>query len=313
MKYTILGRTGLKVSVAGLGSGGHSRLGQATGRSEKESIALVRQALDLGINLIDTAEAYGTESIVGKAMEGFPRDRVIISTKKHLPSSDHPNPLAEVRKSLEQTLRKLRTDCIDIYHAHGVKPNQYRYTRDILVPIFWRMREEGKIRFIGVTEYFGPDPSHRMLQEALDEDCWDVVMPGFNILNPSARDRIFKNTTEKNVGVLVMYAVRSALGQPDRLRKVISELKQKGAIPKDSCDSKDPLSFLIGKGKASTLPEAAYRFCRHEPGVHVVLTGTGNPEHLKANVEALSKPPLPKRDLQRLEEIFGTVDTITGG
>jgi len=269
--------------------------------------------MDLGINLIDTAEAYGTESIVGKAMKGLPRDRVIISTKKLLPSPDHPNPLAEVRKSLEQSLRKLRTDFIDIYHAHGVKPHQYRYTRDVLAPIFWKMREEGKIRFIGVTEYFGPDPGHQMLQEALEEDCWDVVMPGFNILNPSARGRVFKNTIEKNVGVLVMYAVRSALSQPDRLRKVVSEMKQKGTIPSGSCDSKDPLLFLIGKGKASTLPEAAYRFCRHESGVHVVLTGTGSPEHLKTNIEALSKPPLPQRDLQRLMQIFGTVDSVTGG
>jgi len=313
MKYTILGRTGLKVSVAGLGSGGHSRLGQATGRSEKESIALVRQALDLGINLIDTAEAYGTESIVGKAIESVPRDRIIISTKKHLPSPDHPNPLAEVRKSLEQSLRKLRIDTIDIYHAHGVNPDRYRYTRDVLAPILWKMREEGKIRFIGVTEYFGRDTGHRMLQAALEEDCWDVVMPGFNILNPSARDRVFKKTMEKNIGVLVMYAVRSALSQPDRVHKVVSVLKQKGAIPTDCGDSQNPFSFLIGKGKASTLPEAAYRFCRHEPGVHVVLTGTGNPEHLKANIEALSKPPLPKRDLQRLKEIFGTVDSVTGG
>ncbi len=313
MKYTILGRTGLKVSVAGLGSGGHSRLGRATGRSEKESIALVRQALDLGINLIDTSEAYGTESIVGKAMEGFARDRVIISTKKLLPSPEHPNPQAEVRKSLEQSLQKLRTDYIDIYHAHGVKPHEYRYTRDILAPIFWKLREEGKIRFIGVTEYFGPDPGHRMLQQALEEDCWDVVMAGFNILNPSARDRVFSKATEKNIGALVMFAVRSALSQPDRLRKVVSELKRKRAIRSDSCDSKDPLSFLIQKGKASTLPEAAYRFCRHEPGVHVVLTGTGNPEHLKANIEALSKTPLPQADLQRLQDIFGKVDSVTGG
>ena len=303
----------MKVSVAGLGGGGRSRLGQATGRSEKESVGLVRQALDLGINLIDTAEAYGTEAIVGKAMKGLPRDRVVLSTKKQLPAPAHPNPVGEVKNSLEQSLRKLGTDHIDIYHAHGVKPHQYSYARNVLVPIFFKMREEGKIRFLGVTEYFGPDAGHRMLTEALEEDCWDVVMPGFNILNPSARHRVLTKTTEKNIGVLIMYAVRSALSQPDQLRKVVSQLKQEGRIAKDSCDSKDSLSFLVGKDKASTLPEAAYRFCRHEPGVHVVLTGTGDPDHLKANVDALSKPPLPKGDLQRLEEIFGKVDSVTGG
>src|SRR5215510_6561263 len=115
MEYTTLGRTGLRVSVAGLGCGGHSRLGMATGRTEQESIAVVRQALDLGINLIDTAEVYGTEPIVGKALEGVARDQVVIATKKLPPSSEHSDPVGELRRGLEQSLRKLRTDYVDIY------------------------------------------------------------------------------------------------------------------------------------------------------------------------------------------------------
>ena len=91
MEYTTLGRSGLHVSIAGLGCGGHSRLGTKTGKSEQESIAVVRQALDLGINLIDTAEAYGTEAIVGKALQGVPRDQVVIATKKLAPAQDHPD------------------------------------------------------------------------------------------------------------------------------------------------------------------------------------------------------------------------------
>ena len=70
MHTTTLGRTGLKVSVAGLGCGGNSRIGMGAGLSEAESVALVRQALDLGVNLIDTAAAYGTEGLVGKAIKG---------------------------------------------------------------------------------------------------------------------------------------------------------------------------------------------------------------------------------------------------
>src|SRR5262249_17784888 len=82
VEYTILGRSGLKVSIVGLGCGGPSRLGQATGKSERESIAVVQQALELGITLFDTAEVYGTETIVGRALEAVPRDQLIISTKK---------------------------------------------------------------------------------------------------------------------------------------------------------------------------------------------------------------------------------------
>lgn len=81
MEYTSLGNTGLRVSVAGLGCGGFSRLGQGTGSSGAESIAIVRQALDLGVNFIDTAAGYRTESIVGQALEDVDRDAVVLSTK----------------------------------------------------------------------------------------------------------------------------------------------------------------------------------------------------------------------------------------
>ena len=111
MEYTILGRTGLKASVAGLGCGGPSRLGLRNGtQGEKSAVALVRQALDLGINFLDTAQSYGTEAVVGKAVAGVARDRFIISTKKALPSVGHSDIEGEVKKGLEQSLRLLGTD-----------------------------------------------------------------------------------------------------------------------------------------------------------------------------------------------------------
>ena len=69
MEYTTLGKTGLKVSVAGLGCGGFSRLGLKAGKSEDEAARLIHQAVDLGINFIDTAPSYGTEGVVGKALK----------------------------------------------------------------------------------------------------------------------------------------------------------------------------------------------------------------------------------------------------
>src|SRR5437588_10015653 len=81
MEYTTLGRTGLKVSIAGLGCGGFSRLGLGTGGTEAGAIGIIRAALDLGVNLFDTAAAYGTEPVLGKALQGVPRDTVVICTK----------------------------------------------------------------------------------------------------------------------------------------------------------------------------------------------------------------------------------------
>src|SRR6186997_771049 len=116
MQYTTLGRTGLNVSVAGLGCGGNSRIGQGAGLNTAQSVALVREALDLGVNFIDTAEAYGTEEIVGGAIKGRPRDAVIVSTKTHVTAAGAPKSADAMVASLEASLRRLGTDYVDIFH-----------------------------------------------------------------------------------------------------------------------------------------------------------------------------------------------------
>jgi aryl-alcohol dehydrogenase-like predicted oxidoreductase len=280
-------------------------------QSEHGAVALVRQAIDLGINFFDTAEAYGTEAVVGKAIDGIERGRLILSTKKTLPEPQAPSSDGEISRALEQSLKRLGTDYIDIYHLHGIEPKDFEFAKERLMPVLLRMREQGKIRFIGVTEAFVPDPSHAMLRRSLQEELWDVVMVGFNLLNPSARGAVFPLTRDKGVGVLNMFAVRRALSQPERLRTLIAELIQQEAIPLGSINREEPLDFLLDNA-AATLPEAAYRFCRHEPGVDVVLTGTGNPAHLKANVESILKPPLPETVRRRLDDLFGKLDYLTG-
>ncbi len=312
MDYTILGRTGLRVSVAGLGCGGPSRLGQSQHKTERESIKLVQLALDMGVNLIDTAESYGTEPIVGRALDGVRRDQVILSTKKTPVPSSHPDPGIELRKSLEKSLRQLQTDYIDIFHLHGIEPEEYEYVVSKLVPPLMKLRQEGKFRFLGITEAFIPDPRHVMLRSALDDDCWDVVMVGFNMLNQMARTEVFPKTRERNIGVLNMFAVRRALSRPARLRQIVADLKQRGIIDADTCDDGNPLGFVLQSRDILSIPEAAYRYCRHEPGVHVVLTGTGNPEHLKKNLENLSKPPLDDWIQTHLRKMFAKVDDVTG-
>jgi len=313
MEHTTLGRTGLKVSVAGLGCGGPSRLGLRDGAdSTDRAVALIRQALDLGVNFLDTAESYETEPVVGEAIKNMPREKVVISTKKTLPPSDQSNPEQEVRLGLEQSLKQLDTDYIDIYHLHGVEPKDYDYAKNRLMPAMRRLKEEGKIRFIGVTEGFVQDQQHRMLRDSLKEDLWDVVMVGFNLLNPSARRTVFPVTKRQRVGALNMFAVRRALSQPKRLKQMVAELLKQGEIPRGALNPDDPLDFVLTGSDAATLPEAAYRFCRHEPGVDVVLTGTGNPAHLRENIAAILKPALPRAVLDKLEALFSRLDYLTG-
>ncbi len=309
MDYTTLGSTGLKVSVMGIGCGGPSRVGKNTGRSVEESVAVIRLGLDAGINFIDTAEGYGTEEIVGRAIKAVDRDSVVLSTKK---STSRNTKSKDVEKSLEDSLRRLGTDHVDIYNLHGVLLEDYDHLVSEAVPTLRKLRDQGKIGFIGITERFGPDSGHAMLQRALQDDIWEVMMVGFNILNQSARERVFPKTIEKNIGVMIMFAVRRALSRPEILAETIQELIEKEQLDPADIDENDPLGFLVHEGGAASIVEAAYRFCRYEPGTNVILSGTGNAEHLKANIESFSRPPLPQADLLRLKEVFRRVDSVSG-
>lgn len=269
MHYRTLGRCAIKVSALGLGSGGASRLGQASGKSERESVALVRYALELGINLIDTAELYGTEALIGKAVAGYPRDDIVLSTKKSLTGS-HGGLIsaAELRAGLEASLRRLGTDYVDIYHLHGVAPHEYPHARDVLVPELIRLRETGKVRFIGLTESRAHDPRHLMLTTALGDRFWDVVLVAFGPDNTSARERILPAASSGGMGVLAMGARR-------------------GAAEVDGV-----VNGSLGCSDKTAGSHGTYRCCLSEPGIHSVLFGTGERRHLEQNVESLLAHPL---------------------
>ena len=166
MEYTTLGKTGLKVSVAGLGCGGFSRIGQGAGKSEAESVAVVQQALDLGVNFIDTSAAYGTELIVGQAIRGRDRDEVVISTKATVGRGDGLKSPQKMVASLDQSLQNLGVDCMDVFHLHGVAPESYAYACETLVPVMLREQEKGKFRFLGITEVPPNDAGHVSLAQA---------------------------------------------------------------------------------------------------------------------------------------------------
>ena len=153
MDFTTLGRTGLSVSVMGLGCGGHSRLGLATGKDEANAISVVHKALELGINFIDTAESYKTETAVGMALvlAKTPRESVVLSTKLGPKSGESFSTKSEFKTRFEGNLTRLQTDYVDLLNLHGVKADEYAYCQSELVPALLELRDEGKIRFLGIT------------------------------------------------------------------------------------------------------------------------------------------------------------------
>jgi aryl-alcohol dehydrogenase-like predicted oxidoreductase len=307
MHYTTLGRTGLEVSVAGLGCGGNSRIGLGVGLSEAQSVALVREALDLGVNFIDTAAIYGTEGIVGKAIKGRPRESVVVSTKSHINAFDGSSMATAdaVVASLDASLEALDTDYVDIFHLHGLWPRFYDHAMARVVPALLREREKGKFRHLAVSETAPRDPGHTMLERAVEEPAWEVFMLAFHMMNQNARNHLLKRTQANGVGTLCMFAVRNIFSRPGLLQQTVAGLAAARKLPRERADTDDPLGFLVHEGGAESVIDAAYRFARHEPGIDVVLFGTSSAEHLRANIASILRPPLPAEDVARLYALFG--------
>ena len=302
MDYTTLGRTGLRVSVAGLGTGGFSRVG--IGQSEDHAVSIIRQALDLGVNLIDTAAVYGTEHVVGRALQGVPRHSVVVCTKASKPINDPSFSVPKILDSLDGSLTRLGLDYVDVFQLHAVPPAAYDYVRNEIVPALLREKEKGKFRFLGITETSPNDHEQQMMQRAAVDTPWDTAMFAFNLMAQVARDHVFPLTLKHRIGTLMMFAVRSIFARPEQLAATMQDLAAKGMVPAELAATADPLGFLVHPGGASSVTDAAYRYVRHEPGVDVVLFGTGDAEHLKANIASILKPPLPETDRTKLRTLF---------
>jgi aryl-alcohol dehydrogenase-like predicted oxidoreductase len=303
MDYRPLGNTGLTVSVAGLGCGGNSRLGLGRGASVDECVAVVRTAVDLGVNFLDTAEAYGTEEIVGAAVRSHGRDKVVISTKAIFRDT---NDTAEtVTAKVEASLKRLGLDHVDIFHFHAVGPEAYAHHRDVLAPALLKLKEQGKVRHVGITETGPRDPEQKMLAKAIEEGPWEVIMLAYSLVNQGARRGVFPVTKRRGIGTLLMFVVRNIFSNDAYRRDVFAKLVEQRLLDASILADGDPLGFLVAEGGAESITDAAYRYARHEQGADVILFGTGNRDHVRANVESILRPALPAPVIERLHATFG--------
>ena len=310
MEYTSFGKTGLRVSVAGLGCGGGSRLGASRGMSKMQSVALVRVAMDLGVNLLDTAAAYGTENIVGEAIKPVPRDSVVVATKAQYRKGGAIVPVSDIVASLENSLCELDTDYVDIFQFHAVRPQDYALIRDEYAPALLREREKGKLRHLGLTETPLNDPDNTMLKSAVHDDIWESILLGFHMMHQGARKNVFPYTQANGIGTLAMFVVRGIFSIPGRLASTMAELARDGLVPDWLAKTDDPLGFLVHEGGADSVIDAAYRYARHEPGTAVILFGSGDLDHLRTNLASILAPPLPPADVARLAELFGRLEGV---
>ena len=168
-----------------------------------------------------------------------------------------------------------------------------------------KLKEQGKVRHIGITETSPNDPEQKMLARAIQEAPWEVTMLAYSLMNQGARRRIFPVTRRRGIGTLLMFVVRNIFSNAAYRRDIFAELVEQGHLDASILAEGDPLGFLVAEGAAESITDAAYRYARHEQGVDVVLFGTGNKAHVKDNVDSILRPRLAPPIIERLHASFG--------
>ena len=323
MEFTTLGRTGFRVSVVGMGCGGASRLGQTYGNSEEQSVAVVRRAMELGINYIDTAEAYKTEEIVGKAIAGVPRDQIFLSTKKNPYKDGVPVSADELIAGCEASLRRLGREQVDLIQFHnklGAVSNPGQDTWSVanlleMVETFAILQQEGKVRFWG----FNGLGEGAAIRAAIQTDTQYTMQSCYNLLNPSAGramgdDFLYDNYSQAineaeahGVGVIAIRVLAGGAlaGTLDRHPVAAATPNPLGSAPDYASDviHAQRFAFLVHEGYAANLAEAAIRFVISKPAVSTALVGISTAEQLEAAVVAAERGALPAAVLERIAAI----------
>ncbi len=189
MERTTLGRTGIEVSRLCIGC--MQAWGWASS-DDRRFVATVRHALDMGLNFLDTAPAYGgghSEEPVSQAIAGR-RDQMVIATKFNF---DQSRP-KDVRHSLEQSLRRLHTDYIDVFQQHWPSPD---VPLADTIGVLECLKEEGKIRVIGVSNWMEPE-----WEELGDPSRVDSLQPCYNLLWRSIEANVLPLCRRYNIAVL---------------------------------------------------------------------------------------------------------------
>lgn len=286
MRKRILGRTGLEVSAFALGTVelgleyGINAPGHSGRPAKDEAIHLIHQALDAGINLIDTARAYGTsEEILGMALRDR-RDKVILATKV---TTNAPGgvPLTgddlhrQMVASLDESLTALQTEYVDIWQIHNVDRNVIQQA-DVVAEVFDEVRAAGKVRFTGGSFYGAEFPV-----EALSLNLFDVMQITYSILDQRLTDNFFPLATAANIGILARSVLlKGALTErAEHLPGHLNELRLRSRALRD----------LIAANQLNATPaQTAIAFALAQPAIHAVLIGVSSEEELRSNLRSLS-------------------------
>jgi aryl-alcohol dehydrogenase-like predicted oxidoreductase len=315
MQYRTLGRTGIQVSPYALGT---LMLATSMGNAPEDSARIIHRALDAGINFLDTADAYGdSEEVVGKALEGR-RDDVVLATKFSRPTGQDPNHQGASRRwivtAVENSLRRLRTDHIDLYQLHRPDPRtDIEETLSALTDLI----RSGKVRAIGASGTPASDiVEAQWVAERRGLARFHTEQPAYSILNRGIEREILPTIQRFGMGTLVW----GPLGQgllTGRVRKNEgNDLRRAGLFQHLNDERRlDAVERLIPLAAQAGLPmtHLAMAFTIAHPGVTSALIGVRTMDHLDGLLAGLDVT-LTDDILDRIDEIVppgtdvGTLD-----
>lgn len=279
------GRTNLDVSELSLGTvelGLDYGIGDGQRPSEWEASELLHFALDRGINLIDTARAYGdAERVIGKALKGRRQEYVLVS--KVLPTPEEP---VKVRSQVEESLAQLQTDHVDVMMVH-CRANQ-TLPDDGTVDVLKTLRREGKILYLGASVY-GPEAAIA----AVNCGSFDCIEVGYSVLDRRIEVAALPLAAEKDVGVIVRSVLlKGALSErylllPNALESIKQSIAQLASIA----------------GGVSRLPELAYRYVCNRPVPQSALIGTARREEIDECIRYMKRGPLSPDEIQAVQKV----------
>ncbi|PSL02088.1 aryl-alcohol dehydrogenase-like predicted oxidoreductase [Haloactinopolyspora alba] len=309
MQYRTLGRTGIKVSPYGLGA---LMLGASIGNPDHDdSIKIIHKALDAGINLIDTADAYSqgaSEEVVGKALKGR-RDDVVLATKFGLPAGDDPNRRGTSRRwimtAVENSLRRLQTDHIDLYQIQRPDPDT---DIDETLSALSDLIRSGKVRAIGSSTMPASDlVQAQWVAERRGLERFHTEQPPYSMLNRGIESEVLPVAQRYGIGTLVwgplgqgMLTGRARKGQHSDL--VRAQIPFMTAIRNESrLDVVEQLIRLADEA-GLRMTHLAMAFAISHPGVSSALLGARTMEHLDDLLAGL--------DVTVTDEILDRIDEI---
>lgn len=302
MNYRTLGETGLKISEIGLGV----RLEAGNFTTDTDALMSIRRALDLGVNLISTADAYGTghsEELIGRAL-GSRSGEALVATKVGQWGDEDGHPLSfaspsHVRLCCDASLRRLRVDAIDLYVCHLNRPENI----EVFAEAFNTLQEQQKIWHWGVST----DSLDVVKQFDRDGKC-SVVEVEYNLLNRDAENGLFDYCMKERIGVLVRSPLamgiltgRFSSDTSFATTDVRSKWLQDRAAFVRNIEKARKVGELAGPGRS--MAQTSLAFALAHPAVACVVPGATRTDQIDANVAAADMPLSPE-ELQRARDLF---------